>query len=1273
MAEKKIAQKISHLKSLGKQGEDQELQQNEDDDDEDEDEDYELNKKWVDNLDDFIFKDDEANNPKFSVPMPGVSDQCTAYMFGVTAEGQSVNVSMPFEPYFFLEVHKTWKVHIEGAFLIKKLASDINCIPEKIKITLEKRKKSYGVHMDKENPIREQIFTFFRMSFPSIAHMNKAVEWFRKNKSFDFTNRGFRTNVEVHESRVPLSHKFLDQMNIQASGWVRIKLHGQTSCPGKPSQLFPVADFLIFPENVPNPNSPHSVIGYRSHSQIELIVLNPYMIQPVPETERLSESVPKLVIASVDIEAMSPSDRFPNARHPLCPVTAIAVTVHRFGVPGFKRFELVLKAAQTSPTRESLFAEDPDNRIELTEIICYKSEKELLNGYRDLMTLDIDPDIVTGYNILGFDLKYLSDRAAFFEPLVEEKFQIAEGLLHASQRAFFQSNLIYFRTPVVERCMSTAAKGDRISFSKTEPGRCYADVFLHCKDNMKMKKLKLDDVSHAILGKRKLPLNHEDHFALHTADIFSNKIRKMFWGLNPDIGHEIAEIMLDAMKTEKSFKDQVLSRIAEHKLVIREKEKVFVEKEKIYSKLPKTTSIPEEERTAKRDDMNQAEKDMDSAREDLGTTMRELIQKYRAHFSQEETDFFLNDDQSAVVQSQVFRAEDRKFWNQKDHYMRIAQVLRRRLSEYCWIDSLRPLQIMLKLSSVNNMVEMSRLCYTSLSDIEQRGQQIKVFSLLTTFAHQPDAKTGERYVLSNTPFEFSRPCTEKYQGATVLEPTTGFYTEPVATLDFASLYPTIMRNENLCCSTLLLGTKKNGTSDGSEKQQADLERAGCVFKVYEMDGHRYAFIQKPKRGIMPAVLDRLVGSRKKVKNLMKEETDESRKAILEAKQLAIKVVCNSVYGFTGVNPQMAMLPCKPVAMCVTFSGRGMIKYTKEMVVSDFPQKFPELCEGVVPTVIYGDTDSVMIWMRYMKKRDGESDVDMMKRVFALATAMGKYCSKMFRDAGGEFTDLEFEKVYFPYLLMAKKNYIGLMFDADEGPEEPKKIDMKGIEIVKRSVCAFVQQTAASLIPALMFHRSEDMAAQNLYTHIQRLMTNQVPLEDFIHYTKMSANYKNGGETLPQVRVRDAMAKRNPGSEPQPGDYAAYIAYEVKGKDPSLLKVADHVEHPDFMEKNGMKPDRWFILSNKLRNLVYKILQFTRVDVDKMLEEPLGTLKRQVMGIVDMRSFSQNPVVPVIEKPDWKRKAGTVSQEQTKALKKRRLEEEQMQCAANFKALLNKKA
>lgn len=44
---------------------------------------------------------------------------------------------------------------------------------------------------------------------------------------------------------------------------------------------------------------------------------------------------------------------------------------------------------------------------------------------------------------------------------------------------------------------------------------------------------------------------------------------------------------------------------------------------------------------------------------------------------------------------------------------------------------------------------------------------------------------------------------DKYDGAFVLEPKRGFYDKPIATLDFASLYPSIMMAHNLCYSCLI--------------------------------------------------------------------------------------------------------------------------------------------------------------------------------------------------------------------------------------------------------------------------------------------------------------------------------------------------------------------------------------------------------------------------------------------------------------------------------------
>lgn len=99
-----------------------------------------------------------------------------------------------------------------------------------------------------------------------------------------------------------------------------------------------------------------------------------------------------------------------------------------------------------------------------------------------------------------------------------------------------------------------------------------------------------------------------------------------------------------------------------------------------------------------------------------------------------------------------------------------------------------------KLCCVFNQTEMARVTGVPIVFLFTRGQQIKVASQLYRKARQHDLLI---------PVERQGQDGGKYEGAVVIEPTRGFYTDPVATLDFASLYPSIMMAHNLCYSTLV--------------------------------------------------------------------------------------------------------------------------------------------------------------------------------------------------------------------------------------------------------------------------------------------------------------------------------------------------------------------------------------------------------------------------------------------------------------------------------------
>ena len=63
---------------------------------------------------------------------------------------------------------------------------------------------------------------------------------------------------------------------------------------------------------------------------------------------------------------------------------------------------------------------------------------------------------------------------------------------------------------------------------------------------------------------------------------------------------------------------------------------------------------------------------------------------------------------------------------------------------------------------------------------------------------------------------------------------------------------------------------------------------------------------------------------------MKKETDPFRKAVLDGRQLALKISANSVYGFTGAT--VGKLPLLAISSSVTSYGRAMIEKTQEVYI-----------------------------------------------------------------------------------------------------------------------------------------------------------------------------------------------------------------------------------------------------------------------------------------------------------------------------------------------------
>lgn len=324
---------------------------------------------------------------------------------------------------------------------------------------------------------------------------------------------------------------------------------------------------------------------------------------------------------------------------------------------------------------------------------------------------------------------------------------------------------------------------------------------------------------------------------------------------------------------------------------------------------------------------------------------------------------------------------------------------RRRLAMYCLKDAYLPIRLLNKLMCIVNYMEMARVTGVSLQSLLTRGQQIKVMSQLLRKARTKD------FIL---PTYTTQSSEEQFEGATVIEPKRGYYADPISTLDFASLYPSIMMAHNLCYTTLVqpgMKDKLNLTDDQIEKTPSN-----------------NMFVKSSvRRGLLPEILESLLSARKRAKNDLKVEKDPFKRSVLDGRQLALKISANSVYGFTGA--QVGKLPCLEISGSVTAYGRTMIEMTKNEVEAQYTTANGYESDAVV---IYGDTDSVMV----------NFGVKTLERSMELGREAAELVSAKFVKP----IKLEFEKVYYPYLLINKKRYAGLYFTK---PETYDKMDCKG--------------------------------------------------------------------------------------------------------------------------------------------------------------------------------------------------------------------------------------
>ena len=477
----------------------------------------------------------------------------------------------------------------------------------------------------------------------------------------------------------------------------------------------------------------------------------------------------------------------------------------------------------------------------------------------------------------------------------------------------------------------------------------------------------------------------------------------------------------------------------------------------------------------------------------------------------------------------------------------------REVAEYCIKDTLLPHRLLSKLSILVNLLEMAKATWVPLCYLVERGQQIKVFSLLTK-------KAREMGFMVPT-ISWGQYSADGYEGATVLDAQKGAYYTPITALDFEGLYPSIMMAHNLCYSSMVMDSKYENIP-------------GITYETFGF----YKFAQDVP-SLLPSILLELKQFRKQAKKDMAQSTG-ALKEMYNGKQLAYKVSMNSVYGFTGASK--GMLPCVQIASTVTLKGRSMIDETKAYVEKNFPGS----------KVRYGDTDSVMVEFD-VGNRTGKEAIEYS---WDIGERAAEECTKLFKAPN----NLELEKVYCPYFLYSKKRYAAKLWTkGKDGNMNMDYIDVKGLQLVRRDNTPHMREVCKELLDVVLESSDTGPPKELALQRAIELIEGDVPNEKLILSQGLSDSYKSKGFAVSinspdikdinqaHVQVVRKMRERQPGSEPQSGDRVPYILIDTG--DPKA-RAFEKSEDPKYAKDNNIKVDYNYYFINKFLNPVCDLIE-----------------------------------------------------------------------------------
>jgi DNA polymerase I len=425
-------------------------------------------------------------------------------------------------------------------------------------------------------------------------------------------------------------------------------------------------------------------------------------------------------------------------------------------------------------------------------------------------------------------------------------------------------------------------------------------------------------------------------------------------------------------------------------------------------------------------------------------------------------------------------------------------------------------KLTLELTSYDNdllmklLITLSRIARMNIEDTSRLSVSNWIRSMLINEHRKRNALIPRKEEIEQKGQEASSKAIikgKKYQGGFVIEPLPGVHFH-VVVLDFASLYPSIIKVFNLSYETVKCPHEE------------------CRTNILPNTSY---WVCTKMRGMTSLLIGALRDIRVNYfKKLSKKAKSKEEKEFYNVISQALKVVLNASYGVMGF--ENFPFYCLPVAESTTALGRYSIQQTIEKAKS----------LGV--TVIYGDTDS--LFLKNPTDDQVKEIIDFAKEKLGI--------------------DLEVDKVYrYVAFSQRKKNYIGVYEDGS--------VEVKGLSGKKSHVPDFIKNVFFDVVNILGKVKSPqdfEVAKEEIRKRIRKayndIKNRNVPLEELAFKVMLNKPIEKYTDTTPQhVKAAMLLAQKK---EVKPGDIIAFVKTTTKdGVKPVEMAKKEEIDVDKYIE------------------------------------------------------------------------------------------------------------